>query len=501
MRSNKRLSGSQRINRMMKLPASPTDMIRQKMEAALHAKGFRLAQDGEFLYHVDLKKYSVNRVGSGHPAMISGKISIHIKISASDGRLLATRAFSEEELKGGEGFFLDQSAGKVLESCLEKAVERSVSDPILLAALEHAAMDDSKPKEAFAAKALQSDTTPPEIFITSHDTSRGIRPVQSRKKVTISGKASDENDIAQITINSKDVIFDEAGNFKADVYLKMGSNQIVVSAKDLYENRASKKFTITRTAAKPTTETKFSKIASGEYYALVIGNNNYKFLRNLKTAIKDAREIIDILKVRFGFKTTLLLDASRKTIIGSLNNFRKKLGADDHFLIYYAGHGEFDKFANKAYWLPVDARSDDDTNWIIVDTITSNIRRIASKHVLVVSDSCYSGTLTRRAVSDFYSSEKRNIYLQKMLSKKSRTLLASGGNEPVSDLGGEGHSIFAKAFLLGLKNIDAKKFTAEELYIQYIKEMVAGSSEQTPEYNIIRNSGHEGGAFVFRRTN
>jgi hypothetical protein len=29
--------------------------------------------------------------------------------------------------------------------------------------------------------------------------------------------------------------------------------------------------------------------------------------------------------------------------------------------------------------------------------------------------------------------------------------------------------------------------------------MVAGSSEQTPEYNIIRNSGHEGGDFVFRK--
>jgi hypothetical protein len=32
-----------------------------------------------------------------------------------------------------------------------------------------------------------------------------------------------------------------------------------------------------------------------------------------------------------------------------------------------------------------------------------------------------------------------------------------------------------------------------------IKEMVAGSSDQTPEYNIIRNSDHEGGDFVFRK--
>lgn len=44
---------------------------------------------------------------------------------------------------------------------------------------------------------------------------------------------------------------------------------------------------------------------------------------------------------------------------------------DQHqqILIYYAGHGEFDKTASKAYWLPVDARSGDDTNWIIVTSI------------------------------------------------------------------------------------------------------------------------------------
>jgi len=360
-------------------------------------------------------------------------------------------------------------------------------------------IDEKKPQSL--PPKVHEDITSPKIIITSHDTSRGIRPVENQKKVTIRGKAFDENGIVEITVNNKDAVFDEAGNFEADVHLKLGENQIVVSAMDVYENWASKEFTITRVAAKAPPGTKFSKTAIGEYYALVIGNNNYKFLRNLKTARKDAQEIIGILKVRFGFKTTLLLDASRNAIIRSLNNFRKKLGANDHFLIYYAGHGEFDKSANKAYWLPVNAQSDDDTNWIIVDTITSNIRRIVSKHVIVVSDSCYSGTLTRRAVSDFDSSEKRNIYLQKMLSKKSRTLMASGGNEPVSDFGGEGHSIFAKAFLFGLKNIDAKKFTAEELYIQYIKEMVAGSSEQTPEYNIIRNSGHEGGDFVFRRTN
>lgn len=86
------------------------------------------------------------------------------------------------------------------------------------------------------------------------------------------------------------------------------------------------------------------------------------------------------------------------------------------------------------------------SNWIIVDTITSNIKRIPSRHILIIADSCYSGTFTRRAVAELVSDQERGRYLSKMKAKRSRTLLASGGNEPVSDIGGKGHSVFAKAF-------------------------------------------------------
>ena len=234
-------------------------------------------------------------------------------------------------------------------------------------------------------------------------------------------------------------------------------------------------------------------------YALIIGNNNYKYLRKLETAKKDAQGVAKILKQKYGFDTKILLDALRDDIVSTINHYRRILTEHDSFLLYYAGHGEFDKKANKAYWLPVDARSDDDTNWILADRITSNIRRISSNHIIVVADSCYSGTFTRRAVTDLSTTGERARYLKKMQAKISRTLLASGGNEPVSDTGGKGHSIFAKALLMGLEEIKQPVFTAEELYYQYIREMVAGSADQTPEYNVIRNSGHQGGDFVFRK--
>jgi hypothetical protein len=91
------------------------------------------------------------------------------------------------------------------------------------------------------------------------------------------------------------------------------------------------------------------------------------------------------------------------------------------------------------------------------------------------------------------------MYLRKLQDKPSRILIASGGNEPVSDSGGKTHSVFAEVFIQALKNTDRDVFTAEEMHTLYIREPVAGRTEQTPEYKVIRNSGHDGGDFVFMK--
>ena len=246
--------------------------------------------------------------------------------------------------------------------------------------------------------------------------------------------------------------------------------------------------------AKKASDTAFT----GKYYALIIGNNDYKYIPKLETARKDAVEVEKLLKERYGFETKLLLDAKRKDILSTINEFRKNLSIDDSFLIYYAGHGELDKIADKTYWLPVDAQRDDPTDWIMADDLTTNIKRIGARHVLIVADSCYSGTLSRSFNADLLSKGGREEFLKKMRAKPSRTLMASGGNEPVSDSGGSGHSAFADTFLKALREVDKTTFTAEELFHSFIKERVAGKSEQTPEYNTIKNSGHDGGDFVFQ---
>jgi hypothetical protein len=89
--------------------------------------------------------------------------------------------------------------------------------------------------------------------------------------------------------------------------------------------------------------------------------------------------------------------------------------------------------------------------------------------------------------------------LEKILEGKSRGLIASGGNEPVADSGGAGHSVFASALLRGFSKMEKDVFTAAELYYGFIEETVAGRSRQTPQFSPLRNSGHESGDFIFVR--
>jgi formylglycine-generating enzyme required for sulfatase activity len=240
-----------------------------------------------------------------------------------------------------------------------------------------------------------------------------------------------------------------------------------------------------------------AQAGAARYYALVIGNNNYTTLPKLKTAEADARAVAALLKEAYGFETKLLLNATRAQIVSALSTYRRELPVDASLLVYYAGHGFNDKETDKAYWLPVDAERDDQANWIIADEITTGIRAIPARHVLVVSDSCYSGTLTRTIGEMLPRPTEREQFLQRMAAGRSRTLIASGGNEPVADGGGSGHSVFAAALLRGLREMDKGQFTAAELYNSYVLEAVAGRAQQTPVYALLQNSGHESGDFVF----
>ncbi len=244
-----------------------------------------------------------------------------------------------------------------------------------------------------------------------------------------------------------------------------------------------------------------NSLMQGKFYGLIIGINSYQHVNKLKNAVNDATVVDQVLRDRYGFETKLLIDqqATRENIMKALNDYRKKLTEQDSLLVFYSGHGEFNKDTGTSYWLPVDADRDDNTEWLEARSLSDQFKLISARHILVIADSCFSGTMTRSIDTSPSKNSTRENYLNKLFNKPSRVLIASGGNEPVTDAGGKGHSIFSDVLITALNNTNENIFTAEELTTRYLKESVAGRTEQTPEYNIIRNSGHDGGDFIFRK--
>ena len=189
----------------------------------------------------------------------------------------------------------------------------------------------------------------------------------------------------------------------------------------------------------------------GRYYALVIGNQNYQLLEHLQTPRTDAERAAQVLKDKYGFTVQLVEDANDAAMMTALNDLNRVLRPNDNLLIYYSGHGARLKSAERTvgYWLPVNAEQPPrDTFWVPNEQITMHVGRLAARRVLVIADSCYAGLLSDEPGMNIFGTEGQFSlnYVKFKLPKRSRLVLASGGDEPVVDSGGQGNSVLREPF-------------------------------------------------------
>ena len=331
---------------------------------------------------------------------------------------------------------------------------------------------------------------------------RGYSQVKIRAGIAVIpvvGQVQTSAGVLSLRVNDHVEQPDRKGVFRTDIPV-LGVNTVVkVVAVDKDGKRAELQFTFVPDAQAVTEAPGTQlKVATGKFYALVIGDSAYEQLPKLDTAIADAKSISSLLKKKYGFDTTTLIDANRYDVLSSLNEMRNKLKPEDSLLIYYAGHGELDKINFRGYWLPIDAEPRSPTNWISNIAVTDMLNAMPAKHVMVVADSCYSGAMTRSPFVERSDGGAAN--LSKLADGRSRTVFSSGGLRPVLDGGGGDHSVFAKAVLDVLASNTAP-LDGQRLYrLVAVKVATAASKlnvEQIPEYAPLRFAGHEAGDFVF----
>jgi hypothetical protein len=237
----------------------------------------------------------------------------------------------------------------------------------------------------------------------------------------------------------------------------------------------------------------------GSYYALLIGIDNYKGeWAKLDNAVRDAQALEELLKKKYkfdAFRTLFNEQATRENIITELEFLIKNVKENDNVLIYYSGHGDFKQELNKGFWVPIDAKTASTAQCISNNDIQTYLGGIKSKHTLLISDACFSGDLFRgKTMTIPY--EESGKYYSKIYNLTSRKAITSGGVEPVMDGGKDGHSIFAYYMLKSLTSNESSMYDAAQLF-ESIKIPVVNNSTQTPNFQPIRDTGDEGGQFIF----
>ena len=239
---------------------------------------------------------------------------------------------------------------------------------------------------------------------------------------------------------------------------------------------------------------------TGEYWAVLIGINEYAHAPNLESAVRDVRAVRAVLETRYGFhpsriKQLLNAQATRKNIENTLYALSREAEPEDSVFIYYAGHGQYDQARDHGWWVPTDGEPRQAGTLITNANILRYVKGMQARHVYLVADSCFSGSLFgTRALPPITDRWYAELY-----KDRSRWGLTSGATEPVADRGLGGHSPFAY-FLLKVLRENEQPYLVPSTIHESLAPLVANNTNQVPRSEPLTQTGDEGGQFVFRLT-
>lgn len=183
----------------------------------------------------------------------------------------------------------------------------------------------------------------------------------------------------------------------------------------------------------------------GKQIAVFIAIDNYKEWPDLRKPVSDAESLRKVLENRYYIDQSIMLYNGEATKAGVMKLFEQLISEarpEDSIFIYYAGHGYFDSLSGIGSWILADSGTDryEQRNWLDNPKIRNLIGRINSRHVLLISDSCFSGDIinpNRGEIPDISNSYFRTAYM-----RRSRQVISSGASEYVPD-----ESMFTNALI------------------------------------------------------
>ena len=133
--------------------------------------------------------------------------------------------------------------------------------------------------------------------------------------------------------------------------------------------------------------------------ALVVGNNDYRYVPKLQKAVNDARTMGDTLK-QLGFSVMVAENQNRQAFSETLLAFDKAVGPGDTAFFFYAGHGF--EIAGQNFLLPTDVPAATEGQEelvrdasVLADRVVERLQNKKVRTAILVFDACRNNPFER----------------------------------------------------------------------------------------------------------
>jgi tetratricopeptide (TPR) repeat protein len=342
-------------------------------------------------------------------------------------------------------------------------------------------------------KLANIENTPPVVNILSPyaDDDNEIYLNSSDNNLFVEGFIKDNSKIKGVFIDSVRATFNNTENnphFTASVNIK-NKKIITVKVTDIYNNTTTAVYTLNREGILISENNPM-----GKTWFVFIENSNYNTLASLDGPQKDVNLIKSTLSEyeihNFIHKKNMTKEEMNHFFSIELRDLVKKNNINS-LVIWYAGHG---KYINKTgYWIPVDAKQDDEFSYFSINTLKAEIQTFNSflTHILVVTDACESGNAFYLATRSINKHPKCND--AQATQFKSAQVFSSTGYELAAD-----NSMFTRIFAKTLQYNENTCIPIENI-VNKVTETMAQEQKQKPKFGKIKGLDDENGTFFFIR--
>jgi tetratricopeptide (TPR) repeat protein len=304
----------------------------------------------------------------------------------------------------------------------------------------------------------------------------------------VSGRVDDESNIKRIMINNKTASFNihESNpifEVKIDVTHLDSINILII---DEYDNVSLSTYFINSKKA-----IAMAQNPMGKTWLIFIANSSYENFSTLAGPDKDLNQIRNaILQYQFDniiTKRNMTLSEMEKFFRIELRNLVKEQGVNS-IMIWFAGHG---KYTNETgYWLPVNAKKDDELSYYPIPYLRSNLTSYGKllRNILIVSDACESGpsfSLTDEKVVDF------ECKFLASGNSNSAYVFSSTTNEKASD-----NSVFCETFA-DVLNSSTEECVPMSKIVKSVSAVVEKRQSQRCKYGKIKDIEINNSNFYF----